>query len=158
MDDHRRFVERRHAIRRVVQIAAIASLLALCALGAGGSGTAAGATGGGAPGSSGVSASAFSIAGSVTRLFPGATRLLVLTLKNRETATITITSVSTTVSNASRGCVAGNVKVTTFAGHLRLAAGKSGKVSVRVTMAHAAPNACKAVRFPFHYSGRATVA
>jgi len=103
-------------------------------------------------------ASSFSIAGSVAGLFPGKTLPLVLTVKNPQKFSITVHSLVTTVSNASKGCIAKNVKVTGFSGHLVVAAGKARKVTVHATMAHSAPNACKGAHFPFKYTGLATAA
>ena len=102
--------------------------------------------------------SSFSIAGTVAHLFPGKKRSLVLTVTNHQKVTITVTSISTIVSNASSGCVAANVKVTSFSGHLLVAAGKTAKATVHVTMTHSAPNGCQGAHFPFHYSGLATAA
>jgi hypothetical protein len=103
-------------------------------------------------------ASSFSIAGSVTGLFPGKTFPLVLTVTNPQTVTITVTSITTTVSNASSACVAKNVKVSSFSGNLVVAAKKTHKVTVHVTMIHSAPNSCMGAQFPFQYTGLATAA
>jgi hypothetical protein len=100
----------------------------------------------------------FSITGSVAGLFPGKRLPLVLTVTNPEKVTITVTSISTTVGKASRGCLAANLKVTKFSGHLVVAAGKKAKATVEVTMAHSAPNACQGTHFPFHFSGLASAA
>jgi hypothetical protein len=109
------------------------------------------------PGAAGGQAvSTFSISGSVTGLYPGRTRPLVLTVKNPQKVTIKVTSITTTVSNPSSGCAAANVKVSAFAGSLVVAAGKSATVTVQVTMAHSALNACQGAVFPFHYNGVAS--
>lgn len=97
--------------------------------------------------------SSFSIAGKVTGLYPGKTLPLVLTVTNPQKVTITVTSITTAVSNATTSCTAANVKVSAFSGSLVVAAGKTGKVSVNVTLLHTTPNACQGKTFPFHYTG-----
>jgi len=106
------------------------------------------------------SSSAFSIAGHVSGLFPGETLPLVLTVTNHESFPITVTSITTTVGNASAHCKAGNLTVTTFSGNLVVPAVKprTATATVTVTMAHSAPNACQGARFLFRYSGLATEA
>jgi hypothetical protein len=100
----------------------------------------------------------FTISGKVSGLYPGKTLSLVLKITNPNTVSITVTSITTTVSNASSTCVAANAKVTSFSGHLVVGAGKSATTTVHATMVHSAPNACQGVVFPLHYSGVATEA
>jgi hypothetical protein len=100
----------------------------------------------------------FSIAGKVSGLFPGKTLPLVLTLGNPNKRTIIVTTVTTTVENATSTCAAKTVSVTGFSGHRAVGAGKTGKVTVRVTMKTSAPNSCEGKSFPFHYTGKATEA
>ncbi|MGO9559702.1 MAG: hypothetical protein ACLPYW_11515 [Acidimicrobiales bacterium] len=160
----------------LVPLAATSVLLAVCTLGTGGSssglngtiltgyGSSGGPTQMAAPGvvnaasgaASGGLVSSFSISGRVKGLFPGKTLHLVLTVKNPLKDAITVTSLTTTVSNASSRCHAKYVKVTRFSGHLHVAAGKTGKTTVKVTMAHSAPNACQGGKFPLLYRGTAT--
>jgi hypothetical protein len=82
----------------------------------------------------------------------------VLTVSNPQTASITVTSITTAVGAPSSSCAASNVSVASDAGKLVVAAGGKAKVTVHVTMAHSAPNACKGKVFPFHYTGVATEA
>jgi hypothetical protein len=103
-----------------------------------------------------VVAGSFSITGSVGGLFPGMKTALVLTVSNPQTVTITVTSITTTVRNASTQCKAANVKVTPFSGSLVIKPGKAGDATVHVKLAHSAPNACQGAVFPFAYSGLAT--
>jgi hypothetical protein len=98
----------------------------------------------------------FSISGKVVGLYPGNTRTLALKVTNPNTVAITVTSITTTVSNASSVCVAANVKVTSFTGSLSVAAGKSVTVNVKATMLHSAPNPCQGAVLPFHYTGIAS--
>jgi hypothetical protein len=108
-------------------------------------------------GSSGpLTASPFAIAGQVTGLYPGVTLPLKLTITNHQAFAITVTSMTTTVSNASKPCHAANVSVTSFAGNLPIAAKKKATMTLEVTMLESAPNACQSQRFPFHYAGLAT--
>jgi hypothetical protein len=102
--------------------------------------------------------SSFSISGSAAGLFPGKTVALVLTVTNPFTVSITVTSITATVSNASSGCVAAKLKVTSFSGHLLIGAGKARKVTLKVSMYRSAPNACQGAEFPFQYAGLATAA
>jgi hypothetical protein len=98
----------------------------------------------------------FTIAGKVSGLFPGKTLPLVLTLGNPNKLTITVTTVTTAVENATSTCVATNVSVTGFSGHLAIPAGKTRTVTAKVTMKTSAPNSCEGKSFPFHYTGSAT--
>lgn len=104
----------------------------------------------------GPTTSPFTITGKVSGLFPGKTLPLTLTVTNPDTVAITVTSITTGVSNASTTCLAANVKVTSFTGSLTVGARSTGKVTVHATMSHGAPNACKGATFPLHYSGTAT--
>jgi hypothetical protein len=100
----------------------------------------------------------FSISGTVTGLYPGKTRQLVLTVANPQKVSITVTSITTKVSNASTKCVAANLVVTAFSGHLVVPAGKTAKATVNATMPHSAPNGCQGAHFPLAYTGVATEA
>jgi hypothetical protein len=111
------------------------------------------------PGAAGGPAvSSFSISGSVAGLYPGNTRSLVLTVTNPQKVAITVTPITTTVSNASTKCLAANLKVTKFSGHLVVPAGKTAKATVDAEMAHSAPNGCQGAHFPLVYTALATEA
>ena len=111
------------------------------------------------PGAAVVSAaSTFSVSGNVGGLYPGTTRSLVLTVTNPQKVAITVTSITTTVSNASTKCGAANLKVTAFSGHLVVKAGTTAHATVAATMAHSAPNGCQGADFPLHYTAVATEA
>jgi hypothetical protein len=47
--------------------------------------------------------------------------------------------------------------VSSFSGHLVVAAKKKAKATVQVTMVHTAPNGCQGAVFPFHYTGTGTI-
>jgi len=99
----------------------------------------------------------FIITGKVSGLYPGSTFPLVLTVTNPYSFAITVTSITTTVSNASSTCLAANVNVSSFSGHLLVGAGKTAKTAVTAKMLHSAPNPCQGVVFPLRYSGLALV-
>lgn len=100
---------------------------------------------------------AFSIAGRVGGLVPGKPTALVLTVANRERVMIKVTSITTTVGDASNRCRGANVRVAPFAGDLSIPAGATGRATVQVTLAHAAPDACQGASFRFAYRGLARV-
>lgn len=98
----------------------------------------------------------FSIAGGVTGLYPGLTAPMVLTVSNPGQTQITVTSVTTSVGDASASCLAGDVSVSAFSGRLVVPAHGSATLSVSATMAHSAPDGCQGAVFPFTYTGQAT--
>ncbi len=173
MPDRKRSAFGGHVRARLVRFAGAGLVLALCAGGLGASGgsdkmllvgygsslQSSSALGAGhtVPGAgSEATTAAFSIGGHVTGLFPGATLPLTLTVTNHQTFAITVTALSTAVSNASKLCKGTNVTVTSFSGSLVIQAGKHAKTVVQVTMLPAAPNACQSASFPFQYTGTAT--
>jgi hypothetical protein len=95
----------------------------------------------------------FTISGSVSGLYPSKTLPLVLTVTNPLTSPITVSSITTTVRNATASCTSSSVAVTKFSGSLVVAAGKTAKATVHVAMAKSAPNACQGKNFPFQYAG-----
>jgi len=103
-----------------------------------------------------AAAAAFSIAGNVAGLYPGKTLPLVLSVTNSQASAITVTSITTTVGNASSVCTAKYLKVTHFGGHLHVGPKKTAKTTVKVTLLHVAPNGCQDAVFPFTYSGQAS--
>ena len=98
---------------------------------------------------------AFTIHGSVSALYPGAAKHLTLVVTNNESFAIVVTSISTTVADASPTCVHTYFSVAAFSGALRVAAKHSASVKVTVTLKHSAPNACQGARFPLRYIGTA---
>jgi hypothetical protein len=109
-----------------------------------------------APDATPLTTAAFFITGRVLGLYPGVTLPLVLTVTNPNKFSITVTSITTTVRNASSTCLAANVKVTSFSGAAVVAARNTAHVTVHTTMAHGAGDACQRAVFPFHYRGVAT--
>jgi hypothetical protein len=101
---------------------------------------------------------AFSIAGGVDGLYPGVTKPLTLTLTNPQHFAIVVASVTVSVQDASVGCSAANVAVTSFAGTVRVDAQASAHVTLQLGLRHQAPDACQAAVFPLRYSGLASKA
>jgi hypothetical protein len=100
----------------------------------------------------------FRISGNVAGLYPGARLPLVLTVTNPQHFAIAVTTLSVSAGNAAPGCTAANLTATSFSGRLTVPAGGTGAVSVRVTLAHSAPNACQGAVFPLRYTGVASKA
>jgi hypothetical protein len=136
--------------RRTARVAGGVCLLVF-ALGVG---TVAG-VGFGAPVVGPVKVRAFSIAGGVADLYPGASVPLVLTVKDDRSFGITVSSITTTVKKSAGGCPASEVSVTPFSGNLRLQPKQASTVQVTVAMARTAPRACQGRTFFFEYHGLA---
>ena len=102
-----------------------------------------------------VRAGQFTIRGRVSHLYPGESTRLVLTVTDPFAFPITVTSLTTTVGNASAPCVAANLHVGGFSGALRVAAGRSRTVGVQVTLRRSTPDACQGRTFPLTYHGLA---
>jgi hypothetical protein len=160
---------RGHATRRVLRAggwAAVTLLIATAALasesGAHGGTYAVSLSGRGtaaeqppAAGAPALSSTSFTISGKAGGLYPGAVLPLRLTVTNKLTVPIVVTSLTTTVGAASTSCGASNLTVTPFSGQLSVPAKGKAKTTVQVSMAHSAPNACQGAVFPLHYSGQA---
>ncbi len=100
-------------------------------------------------------AGALTVSGSVSGLYPGATLPLPLTIVNASRTPVTVTSVTTSVANASRQCKKANLVVTAFTGgELVVPAGGHAVVTVAATMVTAAGNACQGAVFALRYHGR----
>jgi hypothetical protein len=107
---------------------------------------------------SAAAAGSFRISGSVAGLYPGAQLPLVLTVTNPKYFAIVVSSLSVAVAAATPGCGAANLTATSFSGNLQVPALGTAAVSLQVTLAHSAPNACQGVVFPLHYTGLASKA
>jgi hypothetical protein len=95
----------------------------------------------------------FSIAGSLTGLYPGGVEPLVLSVTNTHGYPIVVTALFTRVGDATPLCGPANVRVSEFNGHLRIPPMEAARATVWVTMDHSAPNACQGAVFPFAYRG-----
>ena len=98
----------------------------------------------------------FSVTGSVTGLFPGANKDLVVTVKNSIPFPIRVTRLSATVESASAMCTAANLSVGGFTGSREVPAKGSATVTLPVAMSHAAGDGCQGAHFPLLYSAAAT--
>jgi hypothetical protein len=103
-----------------------------------------------------TTARAFRISGSAAKLYPGLTVPLVLTVTNLRLFPLVVTSLTVSAGDASGACVAANLSVNSFSGHLLVPAGGTAKTTLQVAMNHAAPDACQGAKFPLRYSGTAT--
>lgn len=99
---------------------------------------------------------AFGISGNVKGLYPGAKKSLILEVTNHESFNITVTKISTTIHSMKNGCSSSNLSVSTFSGHLSVAANGTRFTTVQAMMAHSAPNVCQGATFALQYSGTAT--
>lgn len=97
----------------------------------------------------------FRISGNVAGLYPGAKLHLVLTVTNPQQFAIVVNKLSVSVVAAAPGCAAANLTATSFSGNLQVPKLGTAAVSLQVTLAHSAPNACQGVVFPLHYTGLA---
>jgi hypothetical protein len=100
----------------------------------------------------------FTIAGDDSGLYPGASKQLVLVVSNPQHFAIVVTSIQTTVGNASQTCSGSYLSVGAFSGQLQVADGGQASVTVTVTLSHAAPDACQGAIFPLTYHGSAVKA
>jgi hypothetical protein len=98
----------------------------------------------------------FTISGKATGLYPGASLPLVLTVSNPQQFTIDVTSITTTVGNASPSCPASLLTVTSFSGDLLVPGQSKATHVVTATLSHATPDACQGVVFPIVLFATAT--
>jgi len=98
----------------------------------------------------------FTIAGSVAGLYPGHTVPMVLIVTNPKSFSIVVTSITTTVGDASAACPASNLSVTAFSGQLLVPGLGSANTTVQVGMAQSATDTCQGATFPLVYGGLAS--
>ena len=96
----------------------------------------------------------FSISGELTGLYPGAILSLVLTVTNPQTFALKVTSITTTVGDASPVCPSSYLSVSSFNGPLQVAAEGHASATVVASMDHSAPDACQGAAFPLQYMGQ----
>lgn len=99
---------------------------------------------------------AFTLRGHVTGLYPGASRRLVVVVRNRARRPLRVRSITTRVGDAGAGCSRRNLRVSRFRGRLLVAPGRARRVKVRVRMLATSPDACQAAVFRLRFHGRAT--
>jgi hypothetical protein len=99
----------------------------------------------------------FSISGSVSGLYPGATKNLPVLITNQNNQDIKVTSVHISVTGSDMsGCGAGNLSATDYSGPAFIVAKDSSlTINLPVTMIHNAANSCQGATFALNYSGTA---
>lgn len=97
----------------------------------------------------------FRLGGSVGGLYPGRSTSLKVKVANREQFAIVVTSITTTVHDASANCPAGYLSVGGYTGRLVVPASGTAAVHVPVQLSHAAGNGCQGATFPLSYLGQA---
>jgi hypothetical protein len=109
-----------------------------------------------APSAQASSRRGFTITGSVGGLYPGDAAPLVLTVTNPQDFAIDVTSLVTSVATASGSCPSSYLSVSSFAGHLHIAARGAATTTVDLSLSHSAPDACQGAQFQLAYSGQAS--
>ena len=96
----------------------------------------------------------FTINGSVTGLYPGAHKVLPLSVNNPNAYALAITSISVTAGNSDHaGCGAANIGATSFSGSVVVPANSVGVINVFVDMIASPANVCQGATFPLTYTG-----
>jgi hypothetical protein len=103
-----------------------------------------------------VVAGSITISGSVGGLYPGAKLPLPLTIVDTMSKKVTVTSVNTSVADASKKCRSKNLTVSGFTGSRVIPAHGQATVIVKARMAVAAGNSCQGAVFSLTYLGTAT--
>jgi hypothetical protein len=99
---------------------------------------------------------AFSISGTVSGLYPGGHRPLVLTFTNPNTAPLRVTGVAITVTDANRNCVG---SLLSFSQLTPVVVPRNGTATSNVdaAMANSAGEACRGVNWHLSYTGTAVI-
>jgi hypothetical protein len=97
----------------------------------------------------------FTITGRARRLSPGVTRILRLRVRDPAPFAILVREVTVTVHDANPACSHRHVRVTSYAGSLRVPARGSSLLRLAITLLPSAPDACQGARFPLGFHGRA---
>jgi hypothetical protein len=98
----------------------------------------------------------FTISGTVSGLYPGAEKPLLLTVANPNNFAIDVQTLAATVQAPSpSGCAPTVVMIPGFSGQLTVPANATATKTLVATMDADAPNACQNVTFPLKYSGTA---
>jgi|SRR4051794_538500 hypothetical protein len=93
------------------------------------------------------------LSGSVKGLYPGATAKLRVSVRNRLALRLRVTRIAVTAGDANRSCRRGNLTFGHFRGRLSVPAHRRRFVNLEVTMARAAPEACKNATFRLSLRG-----
>jgi len=99
----------------------------------------------------------FSISGSVTGLYPGATKNLPVLISNQNNQDIKVTSLHISVTGSDRsGCGSSNLSTTDYSGPAFVVPKLSSQtINLPVSMTHGASDSCQGATFTLQYSGTA---
>jgi hypothetical protein len=100
----------------------------------------------------------FTLSGSVTGLYPGATRDLTVRITNPGNVALRVTSVRVTVRDASAACRASNLVAWSYSGRAYVARHGTASVTVPVRMVPTALDACQNATFPLVFHAEAVKA
>ena len=99
----------------------------------------------------------FKVTGHISGLYPGRQAKLVVRLHNPNGFAISVRSLKASVKNVP-GCSGKNIKIKKFKGKHRVAARRTGKIKLTLTMKPKAPDGCQAAKLPLVYHGKAVKA
>ena len=97
------------------------------------------------------------LSGHVGGLYPGVELPLPVEVENRSGRKLILTKIRANPRDAGPGCLAGNIRVRDRRLQERIAAHRTARVRLRVTMKADAANACQGARFPIGFRARARV-
>jgi len=99
----------------------------------------------------------FSISGSVTGLYPGATKDLPVLISNQNNQDIKVTNIHITVTGSDKsGCGSSNLSAADYSGPAFVVQKNSSQtINLPVSMTHNASNSCQGATFTLQYSGAA---
>ena len=100
----------------------------------------------------------FTMAGSVSGLFPGDTRALVVTLTNTNNFPLLASGLTATVADPAGPCTAAAIQVTGPSGSVTIPKNGTAPATYTVRMSNSAPDACKSTTFALTYKGTAVKA
>ena len=99
----------------------------------------------------------FKVSGHISGLYPGRQAKLVVRVHNPNGFAISVRSLKASVKSVP-GCSGKNIKIKKFKGKRRVAARKTGKIKLTLTMKPKAPDGCQAAKLPLVYHGKAVKA
>ena len=99
----------------------------------------------------------FKVTGHISGLYPARQAMLVARVHNPNGFAISVRSLKASVKNV-QGCSGKNIKIETFKGKHRVAARKTGKIKLTLTMKPKAPDGCQAAELPLVFHGKAVKA
>jgi hypothetical protein len=88
-------------------------------------------------------------------LFPGQMGSLTVRVANRRAFKVEVRSIAVTTANASGGCPATHLWLTSYRGHLKIASHHHKQVALPVYLGGAAPDSCQNALFPLSFETKA---